>query len=338
MSIKSLKRFNLALKTGLILLSLTLASSVFALGASGLYPVENKDYFLNDIGSAEKDSNDKGCHAQGIKFDGQNYYFTCMDTNGKHASYLYVHDDRGRLIKEFTQGSEFQHPSGILLYKGWAYTGFTHAGFLNLSYDSELWRFNGQGKVEYQGWFDHSVGFVGANFPDMYNPELNLKTLYASYTQYYLRKCKSTAGSCNRYRNVTTGKTVGPVTKLSDSVQDCDHYYKNGAWYKACILFSADENKIRVWKANQTVLSKDNALKTLVMDGQPGHSGGLGFYTDPNGTKWVVTSPPPATDSNCGRRACGGCGLVGKNVCACTDKNNRQRVRFYRFANFNWPG
>ncbi len=338
MNIKYLERFKKVLKAGLILLSLTLASSVFALGKSGLYPVENVDYFLDNIGTAAKGKNDQGCHAQGIKFDGQNYYFTCMDTNGKHASYLYVHDARGRLIKEFTQGSEFQHPSGILLYKGWAYTGFTHAGFLNLSYDSELWRFNGQGKVEYQGWFDHSVGFVGANFLDMYNPELNLKTIYASYTQYYLRKCKGTAGKCNRYSNITTGKTVGPVTKLSDSVQDCDNYYKNGAWYKACILFSADENKIRVWKANQTVLSKDNALKTLVMDGQPGHSGGLGFYTDPNGTKWVVTSPPPATDSSCGRRACGGCGLVGKNVCACTDKDNRQRVRFYRFANFNWPG
>jgi hypothetical protein len=49
---------------------------------------------------------------------------------------------------------------------------------------------------------------------------------------------------------------------------------------------------------------------------------------------WIVTTPPPATN----RRYCDGCPLSGGWVCDCTDKNNRQRVRFYKFSRFAWPG
>jgi hypothetical protein len=70
------------------------------------------------------------------------------------------------------------------------------------------------------------------------------------------------------------------------------------------------------------------------MTGQPGESGGLGFYSDPGGTMWIVTAPPPATN----RRFCDGCPFSGGDVCACTDKQNRQRVRFYRYSRFAWPG
>ncbi|MDV6234617.1 hypothetical protein CH379_003115 [Leptospira ellisii] len=292
------------------------------------YPVENVDYFLQDVGTASIGSSQYGCHSQGVKFDGNYFYSSCMDTNGNDTAYLFVHDKYGRLIRRFSAGSSYDHPSGIFLYNNWAYVGFTSNG---IDMESKLYRFNGAGTVEYQGFFDHSVGFVGQSIPNPNQPSLVAKSRYYSYDQYYERQCNYTDGSCGSYLDITTGNNINSAGR--DGVQDCDVYYKGGGWYKACILFSANPNVIRVWKGNQSKLGPDNALTTYTMTYQPGHSGGFSFYTDPNGKKWIVTTPAPDTN----RRYCGGCTLVGGNNCACTDKNNRQRIRFYSFDRFSWP-
>jgi len=321
----------IALRHTIYVLSLIFTSVSIAttIDNTPLYPSENADYYLNDVGVAQHGSDDYGCHSQAIKFDGTRFYTTCMDTEGNNSAHLYVHDQNGHLIKDYEYDNKYEHPSGILLYKGWAYTGITSNG---INMYSKLFRFNGDGDVEYQGYSSHSVGFVGAKFVDPDEPEFEVKTRYYSYDMYYERQCKNTDGRCDSYRDIKTKTDINAAG--DDGVQDCDYYYLGNQWYKACILFSSQPINIRVWHGDELVLSPQNAITTLTMDGQPGHSGGLGFYTDPNGTKWIVTTPP----AQCNGRACGGCIAVGKYVCACTDRQNRQRVRFYRFNNLMWPG
>jgi len=325
-----MKLFNIALVLAFFsLASVKLsAQDVQQILGTAVYPVENVDYFLQNVGSATKGSTQNGCHSQGIKFDGNYFYSTCMDTNGSNTAHLYVHDKYGNLIKKFGSDSTYDHPSGIFLYNGWAYTGFTHNGLNMYSY---LYKFNGTGTVQNQGFFDHSVGFVGQYIAYPNSSSFQAKNRYYSYDQYYERQCLSTDGTCGSYTDYTTGNNINSTS--ADGVQDCDVYYKNGGWYKACILFSSNPIKIRVWKGSQLRLAPDNAIITFQPGGLPGHSGGFGFYTDPSGAKWIVTTPPPAVD----RRYCQGCTLVGGNTCACTDKSNRQRIRFYSFNKFSWP-
>jgi len=328
---KKLKKVtNIGIK--ILISGALVVSSSFAVAAADtdlLYPSENADYFLHQVGTAELGTNDKGCHNQGIKFNGKRFFTTCMDTVGNDTARLYVHDQGGNLVKDYKYTKKYDHPSGILLYKDWAYTGFTHQ---SLNMYTRLFRFNGNGDVQPQGYSSHSVGFVGAKFPFPNDPEFIVQTRYYSYSQYYERQCDGTEGSCDSYTDIKTRTNIGGASE--DSVQDCDYYYKGDQWYKACILFSADTNLIRVWYADELVLSPENSITTLAMEGQPGHSGGLGFYTDPNGVKWILTTPP----FECNGRTCGGCFLVGGDTCACTDKMNRQRVSFYRFDHLAWPG
>jgi hypothetical protein len=304
----------------------TLAATA-ATASAQFYPVENKDYFLNNVGTAAIGTDEKGCHGQGIKFDGTYFYTTCMETDGNNTAYLYVHNAAGTRIKQFKYDHTYEHPSGILLDNGWAYTGFTSE---SLDMKTRLYRFNGAGTVQYQGFFDHSVGFVGGTFVNPASYSTAIKTRYYSFEQYYERQCTPTDGTCGTFTDITTANNIDG----EDGVQDCDFYWKNNRWYKACILLSSTPNRIRVWDSGQIRLSPSNALANFTMDGQPGESGGLGFYQDPGGTMWIVTAPPPATN----RRFCDGCPFSGGDICACTDKQNRQRVRFYRYSRFAWPG
>ncbi|HXC49997.1 MAG TPA: hypothetical protein VN634_03875 [Candidatus Limnocylindrales bacterium] len=301
--------------------------SLASTSSAQFYPAENVDYFLKSVGTAVLGSSDKGCHGQGVKFDGSRFYSTCMETNGNNTAYLYVHDAAGNRIKQFQYSSEYEHPSGIMLDNGWAYTGFTSEG---VNMYTRLYRFNGAGTVSYQGFFDHSVGFAGGIFTTPTDFNTTIKTRYYSFDQYYERQCTPTDGTCGTYTDYTTANNIDG----EEGVQDCDFYYKNGRWYKACLLLSSTPNRIRVWNASQTRLGPDNALANFSMSGQPGESGGFGFYQDPSGVMWIVTSPPPATN----RRFCDGCTFSGGDVCDCTDKQNRQRIRFYKFSHFAWPG
>jgi hypothetical protein len=313
---------------GLFLTSILLSQhSVAALIKNQqLIPEENVDYYLNDVGRARIGTSDKGCHNQGIKFDGQHFYSSCMDTYGKHTSFLFLHNKAGELIKDFSVSEKFNHPSGILLNNGWAHVGFTHGPIFGDNY-SLLFRFNNKGKVKFDGFTDHSVGFVGAKFLKPEKENSKILPRYYSFRQYYERQCENK--KCDKFEDITT------KTKSLD-VQDCDSYYNGSQWYKACILFSSNPNRIRVWEGDETVLTERTSRATFYMDGQPGHSGGFGFYTDPNGTKWIVTAMAADNDDINGRK-CGGCFLVGAKNCACTDKDNRQRIRFYKFEHFNWP-
>jgi len=295
--------------------------------SAAFYPVENQDYWLKNVGTAVVGSDEKGCHGQGIKFDGTRFYTTCMETDGNNTAYLYVHDQNGNRIKQFKYDHTYEHPSGILLDNGWAYTGFTSE---SLDMKTRLYRFNGSGTVSYQGFFDHSVGFVGGIINTPTSLTSPIRTRYYSFEQYYERQCTPNDGTCGTFTDITTVNNIDG----EDGVQDCDLYFKNGRWYKACILLSSTPNRIRVWNGSAIRLAPDNALANFTMDTQPGESGGFGFYQDPSGVMWIVTAPPPATN----RRFCDGCPFSGGDVCACTDKQNRQRVRFYKFSRFAWPG
>lgn len=309
-----------------LLPGLAFAQPIAIASLTSLYPVEGADYFLENVGTGRPGSGDYGCHGQGIKFDGAYFYSTCMDTNGQDTAILFLHNSQGQLVRSFNIGSRYEHPSGILLSEGWAYTGFTHNG---LDMESQLYRFNRAGQVQNLGFFDHSVGFVGPSIASPSDPVLRSSPRFYSYDQYYARQCSG--NDCASYADFRTGYDVGSASR--DGVQDCDTYFRTGRWYKACLLFSSSPARIRVWNGGELKLAPGNALATVSLSSAPGHAGGFGFYTDPSGKKWIVLSVPPSAN----RRYCQGCALVGGNTCACTDKNNRQRVRFLSFDRLPFP-
>lgn len=307
---------------------------------NGFTPTEGMECFLQEVGEAPlEDKNAYGCHGQGIHFDGELFYTTCMDTYRDKKPYIYIHDTSGAKIRGEYGGSAWAHPSGILFYNGWAYTGFTSPLSGWGGYKSIFLRVKATEPVDIlppgeNTKYDHSVGFVGVKFKDSKDSKFDINPMFYSYSQKYARECKDER--CAAYHDTSSWKCQN--RSVSNQLQDCDYYFEGGAWYKVCILFSSAPNKLRVWRGDEVCLTAKTALATVAMTGEPGHSGGLSFYIDPSNKRWIVTAPPPSEN----RRLCGGCEFLGigtgKDVCACTDKKNRQRVRFHSFDNYQWPG
>lgn len=272
-------------------------------------------------------SPDPGCHLQGVKFDGTYFYTSCQDLAASEAR-AFIHDSLGTKVCDFTLGTDYDHPSGILLSDDGAFVGFSKHDVDGDGY-AVLAHISAEpctidvlvGGATLTG----NISSVAAVPQDVCNTQSGMDHLlvYGSLGRSYW-ECGLDGALCGSAVDTDYGELLDAFLQAP---QDCDLYYDHG-WLRACIATSNVNNNVHVWSADEVHtdasywVANGSGETTLPLGGLE-HSGGFAFWRTDLAT-YVLIAPHDSTGS-CGIRT------------PCTGSDRTQILQFLRFEDTPWP-